>query len=139
MADHDLAGDFAACVMAPTGLGVVEGIHAVDDRSDRMLFHDPAQIFEVTTATGRDRLERCLTQEHGHEVDAAFHARQSTHEGYLTAIGDGLDRLRQSTGAADPANPLPPAPAREGTRLFTPIRCSATVDHFVSTQRTETG
>jgi hypothetical protein len=42
MTDHDLAGDFAACVMAPSGLGVGEGKHAVYDRSDLMLFYHPA-------------------------------------------------------------------------------------------------
>ena len=41
MADHHLAGDFAARVMAPTGLGFVEGKHAVDDRPDLVLFHGP--------------------------------------------------------------------------------------------------
>jgi hypothetical protein len=42
MTDHDLAGDFAACVMAPSGLGVGKGKHAVNDRSDPMLFHHSA-------------------------------------------------------------------------------------------------
>jgi hypothetical protein len=42
MTDHDLAGDFAACVMAPSGLGVGKGKHAVNDRSDPVLFHHSA-------------------------------------------------------------------------------------------------
>src|ERR1700726_4767733 len=105
MADHDFAGDFAARVMAQTGFGVFERKHAVDDRPDLMLFHHAAQVFEITTAASRNRLVCRLTQEHGHEVDAARHSRQSTHEGYLAAIGDGLDRLRQRTGSPPTSTP----------------------------------
>src|ERR1700732_4921297 len=70
MADHDFAGDFAARVMAQAGFGVFERKHAVDDRPDLMLFHHAAQVFEITTAAGRNRLVCRLAQEHGHEVDA---------------------------------------------------------------------
>src|SRR3984893_4007111 len=91
MADHDFAGDLAARVMAQTGFGVFERKHAVDDRLDLMLFHHAAQVFEITTAAGRNRLVCRLAQEHGHEVDAARPARPSTHQGNLGAIGDGLD------------------------------------------------
>ena len=52
MADHNLAGDFAACVMAPTDLGVIEGKYGVDDRPDLVLFHGPAQVLEAVTAFG---------------------------------------------------------------------------------------
>src|SRR5580700_2385941 len=100
MADHDFAGDFAARVMAQAGFGVFKRKRAVDDRLDLMLFQHAAQVFEITTAAGRDWLVCRLAQEHGHEVEATRHARERTHEGYLTAIGDGLDRLRQRTWSA---------------------------------------
>src|ERR1700675_851955 len=122
MADHDFAGDFAARVMAQAVFGVSERKHAVNDRLDLMLFQYAAQVFEITTAAGRNRLVCRLAQEHGHEVDAARHARQSTHEGYLAAIGDGLDRLRQRTGSADLYHPIPAAASRALAHLIAPIR-----------------
>src|SRR5580700_2693320 len=122
MADHDFAGDFAARVMAQAGFGVFERKHAVDDRLDLMLFQYAAQVFEITTAAGRNRLVCCLAQEHGHEVDTARHARQSTHEGYLAAIGDGLDRLRQRTGSADLHHPIDATAPSESAHLITPFR-----------------
>ncbi len=70
MVDQDLTGDFAARVMGPASPGVIEGIYAVDDRPDIMLFHYPTHVLEITTAAGCDWLERRLTQEHGHEIDA---------------------------------------------------------------------
>src|ERR1700674_3247469 len=120
MADHDFAGDFGARVMAHAGFVVLERKHAVDDRPDLMLFHHAAQVFEITTAASRNRLVCRLTQEHGHEVDAARHARQSTHEGYLAAIGDGLDRLRQRTGSADLHHSIHAAASRELAHLYRP-------------------
>jgi hypothetical protein len=86
MADHDLTGDFTARVMVPAGLGFIEGKYAVDDRPDLMLFHYPAHVLETTTAAGCHWLERRLTQEHGHEVDATLRARQR----YPAAIGTTL-------------------------------------------------
>src|ERR1700719_1037147 len=121
MTDHDLAGDFAARVMAPSRLGVIEGKHAVDDRPYLMLFYHPAQVLEITTAAGRDRLVRRLAQEHCHEVEGALHARQSTHEGYLPAIGDGFSRLRQRTRSAYLYNPIHAAAPRERANLIAPL------------------
>src|ERR1700680_4514672 len=101
VADHDLAGDFAAGVVAATGFGVVEGIHAVDDRPDLMLLHQTAQVLQVTTAARRDRLKTRLAHEHGPEVHAASVGRQGAHQRDLAAIGHGFDRLRQRTGSSD--------------------------------------
>src|ERR1700681_1794304 len=122
MADHDFACDFTARVMVQTGFGVFERKHAVDDRPDLMLFHHAAQVFEITTAAGRDWLVCRLAQEHGHEVDSTRHARESTDEGYLAAVGDGLDRLRQRTGSADLHHSIHAAASRELAHLIAPIR-----------------
>src|SRR6202521_2428681 len=122
MADYDFAGDFAARVMGQTGFGVFERKHAVDDRPDLMLFHHAAQVFEITTAAGRDWLVCRLAQKYGHEVDPTSHARQSTHEGYLAAIGDGLDRLRQRTGSADLHHSIHTEASRELAHLIAQIR-----------------
>src|ERR1700681_4654575 len=122
VADHDLAGDFAAGVVAPTGFGVVEGIHAVDDRPDLMLFHHPAQVLQVATAARRDRLEPRLAHKHGPEVHAALGGHQSAHHGDLATIGDGFDRLRQRTGSADLHDPIHAATNGERAHLAAPIR-----------------
>src|SRR6266850_2184976 len=137
MADHNLAGDFAACVMAPTDLGVIEGKYAVDDRPDLMLFHHPAQVLEIATAADHDRLERRLAQEHGHEVDAALCARENAHEGYLAAIRDCLDRSRQRIGTADLDHPIHATATRERAHLICPVRRGAIVDHLVCPQLAE--
>src|SRR3984893_12446490 len=113
VADYDFAGDFAAGVVAPTGFGVVEGIHAVDERPDLMLLHLTAQVLQVTTAARRDRLKRRLAHEHGPEVHAAFVGRQSAHQGDLAAIGHGFSRLRQRTGSSDLYDPIHAATGRE--------------------------
>ena len=56
MADDHLAEELAVSEMAPTGLGVVEGKYAVDDRPDLALLHHPGQVLEITPAADRDRL-----------------------------------------------------------------------------------
>src|SRR3984893_10024893 len=122
MADYDFAGDFAARVMGQAGFGVFERKHAVDERPDLMLFHHATQVFEITTATGRDWVVCGWAEEEGHELDATRHARQSTHEGYLAAIGDGLYRLRQRTGSADLHHSLHAAASRALAHLIAPIR-----------------
>src|ERR1700726_2538283 len=122
MAEYDLAGDLAAGVVAPTSFGVVEGIHAIDDRPDLMLLHHPAQVLKVTTAARRDRLEPRLAHEHGHEVHAALGGGQSPHHGHLAAIGDGFGRLRQHAGPADLHDPIHAPATRERPHLITPVR-----------------
>src|ERR1700681_4571583 len=101
MAEHDLAGDLAAGVVGPTGFGVVEGIHAVDDRPDLMLLHQAAQVLQITTDARRDRLEPRLANEHGQEVHADSIGRQGAHQRDLAAIGHRFGRLRQRTGASN--------------------------------------
>src|ERR1700681_292818 len=118
MADHDFAG----CVMAQAGFGVFKRKRAVDDRLDLMLFQHAAQVFEITTAAGRDWLVCRLAQEHGHEVEATRHAREGAHDGYLAAIGDGLYRLRQSTGSADLHHSIHATAPSESAHLITPFR-----------------
>src|ERR1700676_579361 len=101
MAEHHLAGDLAAGIMAPTGLDVVEGIHAVDDRPNLMLLHQAAKILQVTTAARRDQLKPRLADEHGPEVQAASIGRKSAQERDLAARGCCLGRVRQRTGATN--------------------------------------
>src|ERR1700676_1169568 len=136
MAEHHLAGDLAAGIMAPTGLDVVEGIHAVDDRPNLMLLYQAAKILQVTTAARRDRLKPRLAHEHGPEVQAASIGRQSAHERDLAAVGHCLGRLRQRTGASNLHDAVNAATARERADLIAPIWRIADLDHLVGAQLT---
>ena len=131
----DLAGDVAAGVMAPTGLGVAKSVDTVDHRADLVLLDRAAQVFQIAAAPDHDRLERGLTVEHAHEVDRALGTCQDADQGDQPAKGDRLHRLRQSVGAPDLHHAIHAAPTGQRAHLATPIRRGAIVDYLICAQR----